>query len=142
MLIRVLCVCVAVWCACTCRLAGGDPALVDLVRRRDELASWLQRAELAVGSLPLSAGGENLRELKVEEKMCRAILACVCLCFCCNAVPCHMQNSPRLQTLEFQGCVFCFDWHFPAEANAVSVETPSKSSWQQHRLVSFLVGTQ
>lgn len=64
-------------CACTFRLAGGDPALVDLVRRRDELASWLQRAEVAVGSLPLSASGENLRELKVEENMIRVILVCM-----------------------------------------------------------------
>lgn len=80
MLIRLLCACVRV-CACTCRLAGGDPALVDLVRRRDELASWLQRAELAVGSLPLAASGENLRELKVEENMMEVIYTvCVCVC--------------------------------------------------------------
>ncbi|XP_075869628.1 utrophin isoform X3 [Nelusetta ayraudi] len=52
------------------RLVGGDLALVDLVRRRDELASWLQRAEHAVGSLPLSATGEDLRELKgLAEEM-------------------------------------------------------------------------
>lgn len=52
---------------CACRLAGGDPALADLVRRRDELATWLQQAENAVSSLPLTATGENLRELKVER---------------------------------------------------------------------------
>lgn len=52
---------------CVCRLAGGDPALADLVRRRDELATWLQQAENAVSSLPLTVTGENLRELKVQR---------------------------------------------------------------------------
>lgn len=67
-----MCVCLCV-CARTCRLAGGDPALPDLVKRRDELASWLQRAEHAVGSLPLLATGEDLRELKVEENTAEVI---------------------------------------------------------------------
>ncbi|XP_074541744.1 utrophin [Halichoeres trimaculatus] len=52
------------------RLAGGDPALSDLVRRREELAVWLQQTENAVSSLPVSATDENLRELKaLAEEM-------------------------------------------------------------------------
>ncbi|XP_041661475.1 utrophin isoform X3 [Cheilinus undulatus] len=52
------------------RLAGGDPALSDLVRRRDELAVWLQQTENAVSSLPVTATDENLRELKaLTEEM-------------------------------------------------------------------------
>ncbi|XP_038130238.1 dystrophin isoform X2 [Cyprinodon tularosa] len=46
------------------RLTGGDPALSDLVRRCDNLAVWLDQAENAVGSLPVSATDENLKELK------------------------------------------------------------------------------
>uniref|UniRef100_A0A8D0DEC6 Utrophin n=1 Tax=Sander lucioperca TaxID=283035 RepID=A0A8D0DEC6_SANLU len=34
------------------RLAGGDPALSDLVRRREELAVWLEQAEKAVRTVP------------------------------------------------------------------------------------------
>ncbi|XP_034555010.1 dystrophin isoform X2 [Notolabrus celidotus] len=52
------------------RLAGGDPALSDLVRRREELALWLQQTENAVSSLPVTATDENLRELKaLAEEM-------------------------------------------------------------------------
>lgn len=50
-----------------CRLAGGDPALTDLVRRRDELAVWLEQAENAVSSLPVTATDKNLKELKVQR---------------------------------------------------------------------------
>ncbi|XP_032398145.1 dystrophin isoform X3 [Etheostoma spectabile] len=46
------------------RLAGGDPALSDLVRRREELAVWLEQAEKAVSSLPVTATDNNLKELK------------------------------------------------------------------------------
>ncbi|XP_035851563.1 dystrophin isoform X6 [Sander lucioperca] len=46
------------------RLAGGDPALSDLVRRREELAVWLEQAEKAVSSLPVTATDSNLKELK------------------------------------------------------------------------------
>ncbi|XP_069014301.1 utrophin isoform X1 [Embiotoca jacksoni] len=46
------------------RLAGGDPALSDLVRRREELAVWLEQAENAVSYLPVSATDRNLKELK------------------------------------------------------------------------------
>uniref|UniRef100_UPI0037E8DCF8 utrophin isoform X4 n=1 Tax=Semicossyphus pulcher TaxID=241346 RepID=UPI0037E8DCF8 len=52
------------------RLAGGDPALSDLVRRREELAVWLEQTDNAVSSLPVTATGENLRELKaLAEEM-------------------------------------------------------------------------
>ncbi|CAJ1078467.1 utrophin isoform X2 [Xyrichtys novacula] len=52
------------------RLAGVDPALADLVRRRDELAMWLQQTENAVSSLLITATDENLRELKaLAEEM-------------------------------------------------------------------------
>ncbi|XP_034382901.1 utrophin isoform X2 [Cyclopterus lumpus] len=47
------------------RLVGGDPALSDLVRRREALAVWLEQAENAVSSLPVTATDSNLRELKV-----------------------------------------------------------------------------
>ncbi|XP_028294918.1 utrophin isoform X3 [Gouania willdenowi] len=46
------------------RLAGVDPALLDLVRRRDQLAEWLEQAKSAVESLPVSATDGNLQELK------------------------------------------------------------------------------
>ncbi|KAM7367861.1 hypothetical protein PAMP_014130 [Pampus punctatissimus] len=46
------------------RLAGGDPALSDLVRKREELASWLEQAENAVNSLPVIATDKNLKDLK------------------------------------------------------------------------------
>ncbi|KAM4529492.1 utrophin isoform 3-T3 [Fundulus diaphanus] len=46
------------------RLNGEDPALADLVRRQEDLAMWLEQAEQAVGSLPVSATDENLKELK------------------------------------------------------------------------------
>lgn len=55
-------------CMFVCRLAGGDPALSDLVRRRKELAVWLEQAENAVSSLPVSAPDKNLKELKVRQK--------------------------------------------------------------------------
>ncbi|XP_028253113.1 dystrophin isoform X2 [Parambassis ranga] len=52
------------------RLAGGDPALADLVRRREELAMWLEQAENAVSSLPVTATDKNLKELKaLAEEM-------------------------------------------------------------------------
>ncbi|KAM4713319.1 utrophin isoform 5-T5 [Anableps anableps] len=46
------------------RLAGEDPALSDLVRRCEHLAVWLEQAENAASSLPVSATDENLKELK------------------------------------------------------------------------------
>ncbi|XP_033999363.1 dystrophin isoform X2 [Trematomus bernacchii] len=52
------------------RLAGGDQALSDLLRRREELAVWLEQAENAVSSLPITATDNNLRELKaIAEEM-------------------------------------------------------------------------
>lgn len=55
-------------CTCVGRLAGGDrdQALSDLVRRRKELAVWLEQAENAVNSLPVTATDKNLKELKVQ----------------------------------------------------------------------------
>lgn len=52
-------------CACLCRLAGGDSALSDLMRRSGELALWLEQAENAVSCLPVKATDKNLKELKV-----------------------------------------------------------------------------
>uniref|UniRef100_A0A087YNX0 Utrophin n=1 Tax=Poecilia formosa TaxID=48698 RepID=A0A087YNX0_POEFO len=46
------------------RLTGEDPALLDLVRRYEHLAVWLEQAENAASSLPVSATDENLKELK------------------------------------------------------------------------------
>lgn len=54
-------------CVCVGRLAGGDVALSDLVRRREELAAWLEQAESVVGSLPLTATDNKLKELKVQR---------------------------------------------------------------------------
>ncbi|XP_029903345.1 dystrophin isoform X2 [Myripristis murdjan] len=52
------------------RLATGDPALSDLVRRSGELALWLEQAEYAVSSLPVTATDKNLKELKaLAEEM-------------------------------------------------------------------------
>ncbi|XP_005734528.1 dystrophin isoform X2 [Pundamilia nyererei] len=52
------------------RLAGGDLALSELVRRREELAVWLEQAENAVSSLPVTATDRNLKELKaLAEEM-------------------------------------------------------------------------
>ncbi|KAM9353992.1 utrophin isoform 2-T2 [Pholidichthys leucotaenia] len=52
------------------RLAGGDPALLDLVRRREELEVWLKQAENAVSSLPVTATDKDLKELKaLAEEM-------------------------------------------------------------------------
>ncbi|XP_029281706.1 LOW QUALITY PROTEIN: utrophin [Cottoperca gobio] len=52
------------------RLAGGDPALSDLVRRREELAGWLEEAENAVSSSPVTATDNNLKELQaIAEEM-------------------------------------------------------------------------
>uniref|UniRef100_A0AAZ3PVD8 Utrophin n=1 Tax=Oncorhynchus tshawytscha TaxID=74940 RepID=A0AAZ3PVD8_ONCTS len=48
------------------RLAGGDPALSELVRRSGDLALWLEEAECAVSSLPVTATDKNLKELKVR----------------------------------------------------------------------------
>ncbi|XP_077408097.1 utrophin isoform X3 [Vanacampus margaritifer] len=44
--------------------AAGDPALADLMRRSEDLASWLQQAENAFVTLPVSSTDQNLRELK------------------------------------------------------------------------------
>uniref|UniRef100_A0A667Z2P6 Utrophin n=1 Tax=Myripristis murdjan TaxID=586833 RepID=A0A667Z2P6_9TELE len=47
-----------------------DPALSDLVRRSGELALWLEQAEYAVSSLPVTATDKNLKELKaLAEEM-------------------------------------------------------------------------
>ncbi|XP_032441695.1 dystrophin isoform X3 [Xiphophorus hellerii] len=46
------------------RLTGEDPALLELVRRYEHLAVWLDQAENAASSLPVSATDENLKELK------------------------------------------------------------------------------
>nr|XP_061785642.1 dystrophin-like isoform X2 [Nerophis lumbriciformis] len=46
------------------RLAGGDPALTDLVRRSEDLALWLRQAEDALGTLPVTSTDQNLKELK------------------------------------------------------------------------------
>ncbi|XP_061560376.1 utrophin isoform X3 [Phycodurus eques] len=46
------------------RLAGGDPALAELKRRSEDLASWLQQAENALVSLPISSTDQKLKELK------------------------------------------------------------------------------
>ncbi|KAM4633849.1 utrophin isoform 3-T3 [Polymixia lowei] len=52
------------------RLAGGDPALSELVRRTGDLAVWLEQAESAVSSLPVTATEKNLKELKaLAEEM-------------------------------------------------------------------------
>ncbi|XP_078146088.1 utrophin isoform X3 [Centroberyx gerrardi] len=52
------------------RLAAGDPALSDLMRRTGELALWLEQAEHAVSSLPVTATDKNLKELKaLAEEM-------------------------------------------------------------------------
>ncbi|XP_069370635.1 utrophin isoform X2 [Paralichthys olivaceus] len=52
------------------RLTGEDPALSDLVRRHNELAVWLERAENAVSSLPVTATDESFKELKaLAEEM-------------------------------------------------------------------------
>ncbi|XP_054616989.1 utrophin isoform X8 [Dunckerocampus dactyliophorus] len=45
-------------------LAGGDPALTDLLRRSDDLALWLQQAKDALGTLPVTSTDQNLKELK------------------------------------------------------------------------------
>ncbi|XP_061667826.1 utrophin isoform X3 [Syngnathoides biaculeatus] len=46
------------------RLTGGDAALAELKRRSEDLASWLQQAENALVSLPVSSTDQNLKELK------------------------------------------------------------------------------
>ncbi|KAF0023578.1 hypothetical protein F2P81_024208 [Scophthalmus maximus] len=51
------------------RLVGEDPALSELVRRRTELAVWLEQAEHAVSSLPATATDKNLKELKVTHEL-------------------------------------------------------------------------
>uniref|UniRef100_A0A3P9N7W7 Utrophin n=1 Tax=Poecilia reticulata TaxID=8081 RepID=A0A3P9N7W7_POERE len=50
------------------RLTGEDPALLDLVRRYEHLAVWLEQAENAASSLPVSATDENLKELKMDAQ--------------------------------------------------------------------------
>ncbi|XP_015203173.2 utrophin isoform X3 [Lepisosteus oculatus] len=51
-------------------LRAGDPQLADLLRRTDELALWLEQAECAVGTLPVTAADTNLQELKaLAEEM-------------------------------------------------------------------------
>lgn len=52
---------------CLYRLAGGDTALSDLVRRREELSTWLEQAENAVRSFPVVSTDKNLKELKVQR---------------------------------------------------------------------------
>lgn len=54
-------------CSCLYRLAGADTALSDLVRRREELSTWLEQAENAVRSLPVATTDKNLKELKVQK---------------------------------------------------------------------------
>lgn len=44
--------------------------MADLVRRREELAEWLEQAENAVHSLPVSATDHNFKELKVQQNVC------------------------------------------------------------------------
>lgn len=39
----------------------------DLVRRREELSTWLEQAENAVHSLPVATTEKNLKELKVQR---------------------------------------------------------------------------
>ncbi|XP_056150942.1 dystrophin isoform X3 [Lampris incognitus] len=52
------------------RLAAGDPALSDLVRRSGELALWLEQAESAASSLPVTASEKKFKELKaLAEEM-------------------------------------------------------------------------
>ncbi|XP_053737339.1 dystrophin isoform X2 [Synchiropus splendidus] len=46
------------------RLAGGDPALSDLLRRSEDLALWLDQADNALSSLPVTASDRSLKELK------------------------------------------------------------------------------
>ncbi|XP_048842550.1 utrophin isoform X1 [Brienomyrus brachyistius] len=46
------------------RLAGGDPLLVDLSQRTEELRVWLDQTGYAVRSLPPTASDKNLKELK------------------------------------------------------------------------------
>ncbi|XP_051909445.1 utrophin isoform X3 [Hippocampus zosterae] len=47
-----------------CRLTAGDAALGDLMRRSEDLASWLQQAENVFVTLPISSTDQNLKELK------------------------------------------------------------------------------
>ncbi|KAL0967779.1 hypothetical protein UPYG_G00256790 [Umbra pygmaea] len=52
------------------RLAGGDPAIAEIARCSADLALWLEQAECAVSSLPVTATDENLKELKaLAEEM-------------------------------------------------------------------------
>uniref|UniRef100_A0A3Q3EBK5 Utrophin n=1 Tax=Hippocampus comes TaxID=109280 RepID=A0A3Q3EBK5_HIPCM len=48
------------------RLAAGDAALGDLMRRSEDLASWLQQAENVFVTLPISSTDQNLKELKMD----------------------------------------------------------------------------
>uniref|UniRef100_A0A3Q1BQE7 Utrophin n=1 Tax=Amphiprion ocellaris TaxID=80972 RepID=A0A3Q1BQE7_AMPOC len=57
------------WRAVNRQVLDRQP-LSDLVRRRDELALWLQQSENAVSSLPVTATDRNLKELKaLAEEM-------------------------------------------------------------------------
>ncbi|KAG1936102.1 utrophin [Pimephales promelas] len=52
------------------RLMGGDPVLMDVFQRTAGLTQWLERTEVAVATLPVSATDDNLRELKaLTEEM-------------------------------------------------------------------------
>uniref|UniRef100_A0A665WKC3 Utrophin n=1 Tax=Echeneis naucrates TaxID=173247 RepID=A0A665WKC3_ECHNA len=57
------------WRAVNCQVLDRQP-LSDLVRRREDLAVWLEQAENAVSSLPVTATDKNLKELKaLAEEM-------------------------------------------------------------------------
>lgn len=66
-------------CICMCRLAGGDLAMSDLVRRTEKLALWLEQAENAVSSLPITATDKNFKELKVQQGLIWE-LKDICIC--------------------------------------------------------------
>ncbi|XP_077060733.1 utrophin isoform X2 [Siphateles boraxobius] len=52
------------------RLMGGDPVMMDVFQRTADLTQWLERTEVAVATLPVSATDNNLRELKaLTEEM-------------------------------------------------------------------------
>ncbi|XP_076840282.1 LOW QUALITY PROTEIN: utrophin [Brachyhypopomus gauderio] len=46
------------------RLMVADPAVLEVVQRSTDLAQWLEQAEVAVATLPVSATDENFKELK------------------------------------------------------------------------------
>ncbi|XP_073730912.1 utrophin isoform X3 [Misgurnus anguillicaudatus] len=52
------------------RLTGEDPAVMEVIQRTDGLAQWLDQAEVAVATLPVSATDKSLKELKaLTEEM-------------------------------------------------------------------------